>query len=120
MKNKKTKKIVELVTYCTFGALAVWGFVYIVLGLLADNLPLPVASNPLKSADEVIRSNFGLGFFGWGLILFGVFGVVLALAFVYFAKDIDKDYERNQRRAARLKRNVVSDTKEEVVDVKVE
>ena len=38
-----------------------------------------------------------------------------------FAKDVDKDYEKSQRRAARLKRNTPTENKvEEIVDVKVE
>ena len=121
MAAKKYSKIIEIVVYVTFGLLALWGFVYIVLGLLANNLPIKVSENALKTGDEVIRSNFGLGFFGWGLILFGVFGASLAAAFAYFAKDVDKDYEKSQRRAARLSRNRVNEPKpEEVVDVKVE
>ena len=119
MAQKKKIKLAEYIVYGTFGALALWGLVYIVLGLLANNLPIPVSQNSLKTGDDVIKSNFGLGFFGWGLILFGVFGVACALALVYFAKDVDKDFERKQRREARLKRNV-EQPKEEVVDVKVE
>ena len=121
MTTKKKNKIIEISIYSLFGALAVWGLVYIVLGLLASNLPIPDSQNPLRSGDAVIRSHFGLGFFGWGLILFGVFGVCTALALMYFAKDVDKNYEKSQRRAARLKRNIPSEEKvEEVVDVKVE
>ena len=105
MAAKKKYKLLELIIYITFGAIALWGLVYIVLGLLASNLPIKESANPLKYGDDVIRSHFGLGFFGWGLILFGVFALLTALAFIYFAKDVDKDYEKNQRRAARLKRN---------------
>ena len=121
MAKKKQLKIVELVIYITCGALALWGLTYIVLGLFANYLPIPDSSNALKSADKVISKNFGLGFFGWGMILFGVFATLGAIALVYFAKDVDKDYEKSQRRAARLKRNIPTDNKvEEVVDVKVE
>jgi len=78
--SKKQRKIIEIVIYSVFGALAVWG-----------------------------------------LILFGVFGALTAAAFAYFAKDIDKDYEKSQRRAARLRRNNVTEKPaEEVVDAKVE
>lgn len=119
MAAKKRSKVVEYIVYGTFGALALWGLVYIVLGLLANSLPIPVSQNPLKSGDDVIKSYFGLGFFGWGLILFSVFATLTALALVYFAKDVDKDYEKQQRRAARLKRNV-EQPNEEVVDAKVE
>ena len=122
MAKKKKIKLLELVIYITFGALALWGLVYIVLGLFANNLPIPDSSNALKSADKVIAKNFGLGFFGWGLILFGVFATLEAIALIVYAKDVDKDYEKSQRRAARLKRNPTStETKaEEVIDAKVE
>ena len=120
MTKAKKNKIVEFTLYGVFGGLALWGLVYIILGLLAANLPIPDADNALRSGDAVIKSNFGLGFFGWGLILFGVFASACAFTLVYFAKDVDKDYEKNQRRAARLRRNVVEETKEEVVDAKVE
>ena len=121
MTKQKRNKIIELVIYSTCGALALWGLVYIVLGLFASYLPIPDSSNALKGADDVIRSHFGLGFFGWGMILFGVFAVVGAFFLVYFAKDVDKDYEKSQRRAARLRRNVAPEQKkEEVIDAKVE
>ena len=120
MTKAKKNKIIEIVVYSLFGSLAVWGLVYIVLGLLAANLPIPDAENALRSGDAVIKSHFGLGFFGWGLILFGVFASATAFSLVYFAKDVDKDYEKSQRRAARLRRNVVEEAKEEVVDAKVE
>ena len=105
MTKAKKNRIIELVIYGVFGGLAIWGLVYIILGLLAANLPIPDSDNALRSGDAFIKSNFGLGFFGWGLILFGVFASLTAFTFIYFAKDVDKDYEKNQRRAARLKRN---------------
>ena len=117
MANKRKLKVKEYVIYIGCGLFALWGLTYIVLGLLANYLPLPDSSNPLKGADTVIKNNFGLGFFGWGLILFGVFAAIGAIALMVFAKDVDKDYEKSQRRAARLKRNVAE---EEVVDAKVE
>ena len=120
MTKQKKNQIIEIVLYALFGALAIWGLVYIILGLLANNLPVPEAKNALKDGNAVIEANFGLGFFGWGLILFGVFAVAVAITFTYFARDVDKSYEKNQRRAARLKRNKVEDNKEEVIDAKVE
>ena len=105
MAAKRKLKLVEIIIYATCGAFALWGLVYMVLGILANNLPIPVNSNPLKSADTVIKSYFGLGFFGWGLILFGVFAVCGAIALAYYAKDVDKEYEKSQRRAARLNRH---------------
>ena len=76
MTAKKKNQIIEICVYSLFGALALWGLTYIVLGLLASNLPIPDSQNALRSGDSVIRSHFGLGFFGWGLIIFAI-GAVL-------------------------------------------
>ncbi len=118
--KKRKLKVLEIIIYSTCAAFALWGLTYIVLGLLANNLPIPEANNPLKSADKVIANLFGLGFFGWGMILFGSFAAIAAITLLVYAKDVDKDYEKNQRRAARLKRNVVEEKAPEVIDAKVE
>lgn len=111
MSEKKHLKIsiIELSCYVVFGGLALWGLVYTVLGLFAAYLPIPDTSNPIKQADNTIRQLFGLGFFGWGLILFGVFMCAIVVTLMIFAKGTDRDYEKNQRRAARLQRNKVVD-----------
>lgn len=114
----KKFSIKEFVFYCLFGGLALWGLTYMILGTLAKFLPIPESQNMLKLADDTIASLFGLGYLGWGLILFGVFGVALAITMIVFAKDVDKNFEKNQRRAARLQRNKV-DTQPEVVDAEV-
>ena len=104
MSENKTKRkisIAELVLYI----IAVWGLTYIILGLLARFLPLPESTNPLKLADDTIRKLFGLGYLGWGLILFGVFAVAGVIIMLVFAKDVDRNFEQNKRREARLQRN---------------
>ena len=108
MSSKKKLKISvkELVLYCICGAFALWGLIYIILGLFARFLPL-TSEAPLVVADNTIRNLFGLGYLGWGLILFCSFAVIAAIVMTVFAKDVDKEYEKNQRRAARLNRNKV-------------
>ena len=112
--SKKNRKISvkELVLYCICAAFVLWGLVYTVLGLIVTYAPLKT-DNPLIVANNTIRSLFGLGYLGWGLILTAAFAVVAVIVMTAFAKDVDKSYEKNQRRAARLNRN-------KVVDVPVE
>ena len=117
-KKKKKISVKELVLYIITGTFAAWGLVYIVLGLLANLLPIKDANNPLKNGSDVVKQYFGLGFLGWGLILFGVFALIGVIVMVTFARDVDKDYEKEQRRAARLQRNKTTDAPE-VVDAEV-
>lgn len=110
MSSKKRKlNVKELVIYCVCGAFVLWGLTYTILGLVAKFMPVTPSHNPIYVADLSIRKAFGLGFFGWGLILTGVFALVAVFTLVYFAKDVDKEYEKSARRAARLARNVVNE-----------
>lgn len=107
---------VELVFYIVFGLLALWGLVYIILGLFANFLPIAPDQNALKQASNSIKAMFGLDFFGWGLILFGVFGFATAMVAIISATTVDRDYEKAQRRAARLQRNKVVKEETPVVE----
>lgn len=121
MDSKKKLKISikELVLYCISGAFVLWGLVYIILGLCVTYLPLN-SETPLVVADNTIRNLFGLGYLGWGLILASAFAIVASIIMVSFAKGTDKDFEKNQKRAARLARNKpVAATEAQVVDAVV-
>ena len=111
MPKNKTKELTtfEKVCYPVCGALILWGLTYTVLGLIADNLQLPNAENYLKQASNEIAKLFGLGFFGWGLIIFSIGVVIATVVLLFYARNTDRDYERVQRRAARLARNRVSE-----------
>ena len=104
MSSKKIS-VKELVFYIICGAFALWGLVYVILGLLAQYLPISSSQNPLYAADSAIRGAFGLGFLGWGLILLITFAVIGVIVMVVFAKGSEKNSEKDQRRAARLSRN---------------
>mgnify|MGYP003332742416 CR=1 FL=1 len=105
----------EIVWYLINGALFLWGFTYTILGLVADNLALPLKDSQLLQASNVIKNLFGLSFFGWGLILMAIAVTCAVVVLIIYAKNVDRDYEKTQRRAARLARNKT----EEVVDAKV-
>lgn len=109
---KNTQKeftLFEKVCYPVCGALILWGLTYTVLGLIGDNLQVKYDANPLKQASDALAGVFGLGFFAWGLIIFSIGAVIATVVLLVFARNTDRDYERAQRRAARLARNRVSE-----------
>ena len=122
MKEKKARKLkpVELVIYIISGLFILWGLTYITLGLVAKYLP--VTNSPLKIANATIARLFGLDMFGWGLVIFILFALVAAITMIVFAKNVDKEYEKSQRRAARLSRSNKTETAPEaskIVDAEV-
>jgi len=122
MKEKKARKLkpVELVIYIISGLFILWGLTYITLGLVAKYLP--VTNSPLKIANATIARLFGLDMFGWGLVIFILFALVAAITMIVFAKNVDKEYEKSQRRAARLSRANKTETAPEaskIVDAEV-
>lgn len=122
MKEKKARKLkpVELVIYIISGLFILWGLTYITLGLVAKYLP--VTNSPLKIANATIARLFGLDMFGWGLVIFILFALVAAITMIVFAKNVDKEYEKSQRRAARLSRANKAETASEaskIVDAEV-
>lgn len=108
-KKKKELTTFEKICYPVCCALILWGLTYTVLGLIADNLPVPSDNNYLKQASDQIARLFGLGFFGWGLIIFSIGVVVATIVLLSYARNTDRDYERAQRRAARLARNRIGE-----------
>lgn len=118
--REKLKKLTtfEKICYPICCLLMLWGITYVVLGLIADNLQVSSSNNYLKQASDALASIFGLGFFGWGLIIFGIGAVLMTITLLVNARNTDRDYEKAQRRAARLNRNRVVDA--EVKDIKEE
>lgn len=109
MKNKlKHLSVFEIVAYSICLALGLWGFVYIVLGFICEFISVHTA---LREANNYIKATFGTGFLTCGLIVLGVAVVAAVIVLLINAKRSDRDFEKAQRRAARLKK------KPEVVDV---
>lgn len=119
MKKKLPLTKFEIVWYSICAAFALWGLTYTILGLLAKNLPIPTDKNYLAQASNAIASVFGLGFFGWGLIILGASALAATIALLANAKKTDRDFEKAQRRAARLNRTTFGD-QPEVVDANSE
>jgi len=124
MKKKLELTKFEIVWYIICATFGLWGLVYTILGLLANNLPIPSDKNALLNASKALASVFGLGFFGWGLIILGISAVAAVIVLLAVSKKADREYEKAQRRAARLNRaNLFDDStveNSEVVEAKFE
>ena len=97
-KTIKATTIFEVVWYSLCGAVALWGLTYTVLGLIANELN---SKEVLSQGNKIIADTFGLGFFGWGLIILGIASLAIVIVLLIFAKRVDRDFEKTQRRAAR-------------------
>ena len=126
-KNKKKLPLhpFELVWYILCGLVGIWGLTYIVLGLVAENLPLTSEDKGLVKVSGDFAKTFGLDFLGWGLIILAIAGVLAVIVLLIFSNKVDRDYEKNVRRAQRLAQLEAEEAKEEareneVVDAEVE
>ena len=96
MKKKLPLSIFEIVAYSVLALLGLWGLTYIVLGVCCEFISY-------KSALYQTNQSFGsLGFLYQGFIIAGVALVVAVVILLIHAKQSDRDYEKAQRRAARL------------------
>ena len=109
---KKLKNLskFEIVAYSILLALGLWGFVYTILGFACEFLS---SKSGLREANTFIKNLFGTGFLACGLIVLGVSVAAAVVVLLVNAKKSDRDFEKAQRRAARLKKK----PDEEVVDV---
>ncbi len=103
---KKSKKLpistFELVWYILTGLVALWGLTYIVIGMVGMYSPVSNADNVIALADKDFAKTFGLGFFGWGLIILSIGAVAAAIVLIACSKTADRESEKAARRAARL------------------
>lgn len=114
----------ELVWYVLTGLVGAWGLTYIVLGLVAQNLPITSEDKGLVKVNGDFTKTFKLDFFGWGLIILAIAAVAAVLVLLLFSNKVDRDYEKNVRRAQRLAQMEAEEAKEEtnedqVVDAEI-
>lgn len=95
-KNKKS--VFEIVWYSLTGAVGLWGLTFIVLGIVCSFIPLHSA---LAEANVEHANTFGLGFLYWGLIILAIASVAAIIVLLAYAKKVDRDFEKTQRRTAR-------------------
>jgi len=91
----------EYIWYIIAGALAIWGLVEIVLGIVVLYIPQTASDNVLLQMEKAYKAAFGLGFLPWGLILLGI-GILLGVIVLCACSTKgDKKSEKTSRRAAR-------------------
>ena len=128
VKNNKKKLPLhpfEMAWYALCALVGIWGLTYIVLGLVAENLPITSEDKGLVKTSGEFAKTFGLDFLGWGLIILAIAGVAAVLVLLVFSSKVDRDYEKNVRRAQRLAQLEAEEAKEEaeqnqVIDAEVE
>ena len=112
----------EIVWYSLTCLVGTWGLTYIVLGIVAQNLPITSEDKGLVEANGVIAKTFGLDFFGWGLIILVIASVAAVIVLLLFSNKVDRDYEKTVRRAQRLAQLEAEEAKEEqqkVIDAEI-
>lgn len=114
----------EFVWYILTGLVGAWGLTYIVLGLIAENLPVKKEDEGLVKVNGEFAKTFKLDFFGWGLIILAIAAVAAVIVLLFFSNKVDRDYEKNVRRAQRMAQMEAEEAKleeqEEVVDAEIE
>ena len=115
-KKKLPISIIELVVYTLSGLMALWGLVYISLGLSVNFLKYD--HELVKTNAALIAGTNGMGFLQQGILVLFV-GVLVAVVFLLgYAKVADRQYEKEQRRAAaRFNRKNNANESQEVVEV---
>lgn len=99
---KKLKlSLFELIAYSILLLVGLWGLVYVSLGIACEFVSTKTG---IAGADKVLYSTFGIGFLWSGLIIMGSATLVAVVILLIYAKRSDRDYEKAQRRAARLKK----------------
>ena len=106
----------ELVWYVLCGLVGIWGLTYIVLGIVATHLPISTEDQPLVEANNTILRLFKLDFLGWGLIILAIAAVAVVAVLLLFSNKVDRDYEKNVRRAQRLAQLEAEELKEEAIE----
>ena len=106
----------ELVWYILVGLVGIWGLTYIVLGLIASYLPIKAEDPGLVKANAKILELFKLDFLGWGLIILAIAAVSAVVVLIFFSSKVDRDYEKNVRRAQRLAQLEAEEEKEESIE----
>lgn len=126
--KKNTKKLplhpFELVWYCLTGLVGLWGLTYIVLGLVAENLPIQSEDEGLVLANSQFAKIFKLGFFSWGLIILAIAAVAAVVVLLLFSNKVDRDYEKKVRRAQRMAQleaeELKAEQEAEIIEAEVE
>lgn len=95
MKKNRKVSVFEIVWYSIMGAAAIWGLVFIILGIAARNAGL-------KDAIYLANKSYPGGFLKTGIIVLVLASLLAIIVLLVNAKTADREVEKQQRRAARL------------------
>ena len=113
MKSPKKLSSKELFWYVLAGLLGVTGLTFLVFGIVGDHFPGLYEDNWIAASENGWLKNWsGLGYRYWGIILLCGAAFIAIVALAVFAKEGDRDVDRERRRAQRLGASVTP-----VVDV---
>jgi len=117
-KRNSKVSVFEKVWYPICAVIILWGFVYIVLGLISRFAKI----DSLDSFCDGFKAMFKLGIQYWGAIIMAIGAVAGVVVMLVFAKNFDRVADREERRSARLSAlkkaddKVVAEQKAEVVN----
>ena len=101
--------IFEIVAYSILILMGLWALIYVALG---------IACEFIRYDTSVAEANakLNLGFLWEGLIILGATAIAAVVVLLIHAKKTDRDFEKAQRRAARLNKKAPT---QEVVEAEV-
>ena len=109
MKKKLPLTIFEIVAYSILILMGLWALVYVALGIACEFIRY-------DTSVATANAKLNLGFLWEGLIILGVTAVAAVVVLLIHAKKTDRDFEKAQRRAARLNKKAPA---QEVVEAEV-
>ena len=113
MKNKVLSKVFEIIGYVVAGLLGGWALAYIALGIACEFVRY-------DTGIAYANRRLNLGFLWEGLIILAAAVVLALIVLLITAKKSDRDFEKAQRRAARLRNKpTAEENNPEVVDAEV-
>ncbi len=90
--------IFEITWYTICGVLAVWGLVYMILGMIANYTDVA----GLIHFTNVIKSNFGMNAFYWGIMILAIAVIAFVIAILCVNRVVERESDKASRREARL------------------
>ncbi len=102
--------IFEIVAYSLLLLMGLWALTYISLGIACEFIRY-------DTGVSAANAKLNLGFLWEGLIILGVTAVAAVTVLLINAKKSDRDFEKAQRRAARLKKSAPEVVEAEVAPV---
>ena len=103
MSAKKIIKKKEIFWYAVAGVIGLTGLVFVIFGIVGDHLPVLSSENWIRNSENGwLIPWIHIGYRYTGIILCLIAAFVAVLSLTLFAREGDRDAERNLRRAQRL------------------